>query len=124
MGLGMLPVKHGSATRALLGWDIQVLDPDGHPVKAGDVGALVAKLPLPPGTLPTLWQADDRFRQSYLAEYPGYYQTADAGYIDTDGYIWVMTRTDDIINVAGPRLSTRRLEEGPAAPPHLAAGAQ
>jgi propionyl-CoA synthetase len=120
LGLGMLPVKHGSATRALPGWDVRVLDADGHAVKAGDVGALVVKLPLPPGALPTLWQADDRFKQSYLAEFPGYYQTADAGYIDGDGYIWVMTRTDDIINVAGHRLSTGGIEEVLAAHPDVA----
>jgi propionyl-CoA synthetase len=99
---------------------VQVLDADGHSVKAGDVGALVVKLPLPPGALPTLWQADERFRQSYLAEFPGYYQTADAGYIDADGYIWVMTRTDDIINVAGHRLSTGGIEEVLAAHPDVA----
>jgi propionyl-CoA synthetase len=89
-------------------------------MKAGDVGALVIKLPLPPGSLPTLWQADDRFRQSYLDDFPGYYQTADAGYIDADGYIWVMTRTDDIINVAGHRLSTGGVEEVLAAHPDVA----
>jgi propionyl-CoA synthetase len=116
----MLPVKHGSATRALPGWDVRVLDADGHAVKPGDVGALVVKLPLPPGALPTLWQADDRFKLSYLAEFPGYYQTADAGYIDGDGYIWVMTRTDDIINVAGHRLSTGGIEEVLAAHPDVA----
>jgi len=120
LGLGKLPVKHGSATRALPGWDVQVLDTDGHKVKPGDVGALVVKLPLPPGALPTLWQADERFRQSYLSEYPGYYQTADAGYIDGDGYIWVMARTDDIINVAGHRLSTGGIEEVLAAHPDVA----
>lgn len=120
LGLEKLPVKHGSATRAAPGWDVRVLDADGRPVRPGDVGALVVKLPLPPGALPTLWHADDRFRQSYLAEFPGYYQTADAGYIDADGYVWVMTRTDDIINVAGHRLSTGGLEEVLAAHPDVA----
>ncbi len=120
LGIERLPVKHGSATRAVPGWDIQVLDADGHAVKPGDVGALVIKLPLPPGALPTLWQADERFKQSYLAEYPGYYQTADAGFIDADGYIWVMTRTDDIINTAGHRLSTGAIEEVLAAHPDVA----
>ncbi|MBV9523190.1 MAG: AMP-binding protein, partial [Alphaproteobacteria bacterium] len=120
LGLERLPVKHGSATRAVPGWDVQVLDPEGRPVKPGEVGALAVKLPLPPGALPTLWQADDRFRQSYLAEFPGYYQTADAGFIDADGYISVMTRTDDIINVAGHRLSTGGIEEVLAAHPDVA----
>jgi len=120
LGIEKLPVKHGSATRAVPGWDVQVLDADGHAVKSGDVGALVIKLPLPPGALPTLWQADERFKQSYLAEYPGYYQTADAGFIDADGYIWVMTRTDDIINTAGHRLSTGAIEEVLAAHPDVA----
>jgi propionyl-CoA synthetase len=120
LGIELLPVKHGSATRAVPGWDVQVLDTDGHAVKSGDVGALVIKLPLPPGALPTLWQADERFKQSYLAEFPGYYQTADAGYVDEDGYIWVMTRTDDIINTAGHRLSTGGIEEVLAAHPDVA----
>jgi len=120
LGIEILPVKHGSATRAVPGWDVQVLDTDGHAVKPGEVGALVVKLPLPPGALPTLWQADDRFKQSYLAEFPGYYQTADAGFIDDDGYIWVMTRTDDIINTAGHRLSTGGIEEVLAAHPDVA----
>jgi propionyl-CoA synthetase len=120
LGIETLPVKHGSATRPVPGWDVRVLDTDGHPVKPGDVGALAIKLPLPPGALPTLWQADERYRSSYLAEYPGYYQTADAGFIDDDGYVWVMTRTDDIINVAGHRLSTGGIEEVLAAHPDVA----
>jgi propionyl-CoA synthetase len=106
------------------GWDIRVLDPEvgGKPreVKPGEIGALSVKLPLPPGALPTLWQADDRFVQSYLATYPGYYQTGDAGFIDADGYIQVMTRTDDIINVAAHRLSTGEMEEVLAAHPDVA----
>lgn len=120
LGLGALPVKHGSPTKAVPGWDIRVLDSEGEPVKAGEIGALVAKLPLPPGSLPTLWNAEDRFARSYLTEFPAYYQTADAGYIDEDGYIYVMTRTDDIINVAGHRLSTGAMEEVLAAHPDVA----
>jgi propionyl-CoA synthetase len=120
LGIEHRPVKHGSATLPVPGWDVGVLDTDGQPVKPGEVGSLVVKLPLPPGALPTLWQADDRYRSSYLAEYPGYYQTADAGFIDDDGYVWVMTRTDDIINVAGHRLSTGGIEEVLAAHPDVA----
>src|SRR5439155_13948251 len=111
VGLGPLPVKPGSPTRPAPGWDVRVLDSGGQPVKPGDIGALVCKLPLPPGTLPTLWNADERYRASYLAQFPGYYQTADAGFIDPDGYVFVMTRTDDVINVAGHRLSTGAMEE-------------
>jgi len=119
-GIELMPVKPGSSTKPMPGWDLRVLDPEGHEVKRGEIGALVAKLPLPPGTLPTLWNADDRFVQSYLQEYPGYYQTADAGYIDEDGYVFVMTRTDDIINVAGHRLSTGGIEEVLASHPDVA----
>lgn len=111
LGLELFPVKYGSTCKPLPGWDVRILGADGHEVKRGDIGAIVCKLPLPPGTLPTLWQAEDRFRKSYLSEYPGYYQTADAGFIDDDGYIHVMARTDDIINVAGHRLSTGAMEE-------------
>jgi propionyl-CoA synthetase len=120
MGLGRLPVKHGSPTKPVPGWDLRVLDPAGQEVKRGEIGALAVKLPLPPGALPTLWQADERYVRSYLAEYPGYYQTADAGYVDEDGYVFVMTRTDDIINVAGHRLSTGGIEEVLAAHPEVA----
>jgi len=124
LGIERLPVKHGSCTRAVPGWDVCVLDADAigaaHEVKAGEIGALAVKLPLPPGALPTLWQADERFVQSYLSAYPGYYQTADAGLIDSDGYIHVMTRTDDIINVAAHRLSTGEIEEVVAAHPDVA----
>ncbi len=120
LGIEKLPVRHGSATRAVPGWDVRVLDPEGRPVPPGEVGALAIKLPLPPGALTTLWQADERFRSSYLAEYPGFYQTADAGFIEADGYISVMTRTDDIINVAGHRLSTGGIEEVLAAHPEVA----
>jgi propionyl-CoA synthetase len=119
-GIEPMPVKPGSSTKPMPGWDLRVLGTDGHEVKRGEIGALAVKLPLPPGALPTLWHADDRFKQSYLEEYPGYYQTADAGYIDEDGYVYVMTRTDDIINTAGHRLSTGGIEEVLAAHPDVA----
>lgn len=112
MGLHEFPVKEGSPTKPAPGWNLQVLDPESKElVKPGDIGALVVKLPLPPGTLPTLWNNDAGFLRSYLEEFPGYYKTADAGFIDADGYAYVMTRTDDIINVAGHRLSTGAMEE-------------
>lgn len=111
LGLELMKVKYGSTAVPLPGWDIRVLAADGTEVKRGDIGAIVARLPLPPGTLPTLWNARDRFFKSYLADFPGYYQTSDAGFIDDDGYIYVMARTDDIINVAGHRLSTGAMEE-------------
>lgn len=111
VGLGLLPVKYGSPTVPMPGWDLQVLDDAGHPVAPGTLGNLVVKLPLPPGAFPTLWNADARFRSAYLDEFPGYYKTADAGLIDADGYVYVMSRTDDIINVAGHRLSTGAMEE-------------
>jgi propionyl-CoA synthetase len=111
MGLHHYPVKYGSPTKPVPGWDVQVLNPECEQVKAGDIGALVVKLPLPPGTLPTLWNNDEGFVKSYLEEFPGYYKTADAGFIDEDGYVYVMSRTDDIINVAGHRLSTGAMEE-------------
>jgi propionyl-CoA synthetase len=120
LGIERMPVKHGSSTRPVPGWDLRVLGPDGQEMKRGEIGALCLKLPLPPGALPTLWHADDRFVQSYLREQPGYYATADAGYIDEDGYVFVMTRTDDIINVAGHRLSTGGIEEVLAAHPDVA----
>jgi propionyl-CoA synthetase len=111
LGIERLPIKPGSPTRAVPGWDVQVLDSAGERLAAGEIGAIVIKLPLPPGALPTLWQKDQRFIESYLADYPGYYQTGDAGMIDDDGYVHVMSRTDDIINVAGHRLSTGGMEE-------------
>ncbi len=112
MGLHHFPVKEGSPTKSAPGWNLQVLDPESKTqVKAGQIGALVVKLPLPPGTLPTLWQKDQRYIDSYLEEFPGYYKTADAGFIDEEGYVFVMSRTDDIINVAGHRLSTGAMEE-------------
>jgi propionyl-CoA synthetase len=111
MGLGPLPVKHGSPTVPMPGFDLQVLDDKGRPVPAGTTGTLAVKLPLPPGALPTLWNNADRFRSSYLVDFPGYYTTSDAGFIDADGYAYVMARTDDVINVAGHRLSTGQMEE-------------
>jgi propionyl-CoA synthetase len=120
IGIERLPVKPGSATCPSPGMNVQVLGEDGHPVSAGTIGALVVKLPLPPGTFPTLWNAEQRFREAYLDEYPGYYKTADAGYIDEDGYVFIMARTDDIINVAGHRLSTGGMEEVLAAHPDVA----
>ena len=119
-GIELMPVKHGSPTKAVPGWDIRVLDEALNEVAPGDIGALVAKLPLPPGSLPTLWQAEERYREAYLEEFPGYYKTGDAGYIDEDGYVYVMTRTDDVINVAGHRLSTGQMEEVLAAHPDVA----
>ena len=120
VGLGVQPVKHGSATRVVPGYDLQVLGPDNAAVKPGEIGALCMKLPLPPGCSPTLWQADARYIQAYLTDYPGYYSTADAGFIDDGGYVFVMTRTDDIINVAGHRLSTGAMEEVLSAHPDVA----
>ena len=111
VGLGQLPVKRGSPTVAMPGYDIRVVDEACKEVPRGTMGSIVVKLPLPPSSLPTLWQQDERMKESYLAEFPGYYKTADAGYIDDDGYVYVMGRTDDIINVAGHRLSTGGMEE-------------
>ena len=111
VGLGQLPVKHGSPTVAMPGYDLRVVDEASRELPADKIGSIVIKLPLPPSCLPTLWQQDDWFKQSYLAEFPGYYKTADAGFKDADGYLYVMSRTDDIINVAGHRLSTGGMEE-------------
>ena len=111
LGIEALPVKEGSPTVPVPGMDLDVVDALGKPLPRGEIGALVVKLPLPPGTLPTLWNADERYVEAYLSEFPGYYKTADAGYIDEDGYVFVMARTDDIINVAGHRLSTGAMEE-------------
>jgi propionyl-CoA synthetase len=119
-GLGFLPVKYGSPGVPMPGFDIRILDDDRQPVKAGTLGNVVVKLPLPPGCLPTLWNADQRFRDAYLNEFPGFYKTADAGFIDEDGYVYVMSRTDDIINVAGHRLSTGAMEEVVAEHPDVA----
>ena len=120
LGIELLPVKAGSVARAAPGWDVHVLDANGAGVSNGQVGAIACRLPLPPGTLPGLWQANDRYRESYLDRFPGFYETGDAGYIDDDGYIYVMSRTDDIINVAGHRLSTGAIEEVLAAHPDVA----
>ncbi|MDH3248309.1 MAG: AMP-binding protein, partial [Acidimicrobiia bacterium] len=120
MGIEQLPVKPGSPTVAVPGYDIQVLDEDGDELPAGEIGAIAVKLPLPPGTLPTLWNADERYVDSYLSRYPGYYLTADAGYKDEDGYLAIMSRIDDIINVAGHRLSTGAMEEILASHPDVA----
>src|ERR1700724_3599420 len=123
VGLGMLPVKYGSPTKAVPGYDVQVVDDDCRPVAPGAIGNLVVKLPLPPGCLPTLWNNDDGYVQSYLRQFPGYYKTADAGFKDEDGYLYVMSRTDDIINVAGHRLSTGGVEEVLSGHPDVAEGA-
>ena len=111
VGLGQLPIKYGSPTVAMPGYDVRVVDEQCKELPAGTMGSIVIKLPLPPACLPTLWQADERFRESYLAEFPGYYKTSDAGFKDEDDYLYIMGRTDDIINVAGHRLSTGGMEE-------------
>jgi len=110
-GLGLFPVKPGSCGKAVPGYDVRVLDDEGAEVADNQIGNIVIKLPLPPGCLPTLWNNDAAYLESYMDSYPGYYKTADAGFKDEDGYLWIMSRTDDIINVAGHRLSTGALEE-------------
>jgi propionyl-CoA synthetase len=120
IGIERLPVVPGSPTKPVPGWDLRVVGEDGKERQPGEIGALVVKLPLPPGSSPTLWNADERWRETYLSEYTGYYQTADAGYIDENGYVFVMARTDDIINVAGHRLSTGAMEEVLASHPDVA----
>ena len=120
VGLEKLPVKYGSPSVAMPGYEIHVVDEANRQVAPNTTGAIVVKLPLPPGCLPTLWQNDDGFREAYLVDYPGYYKTADAGYLDEDGYLFVMSRTDDIINVAGHRLSTGGMEEVLAELPDVA----
>jgi propionyl-CoA synthetase len=120
LGLGMLPVKYGSPTVPMPGYDLGVLDDAGKSALPDTMGSIVVKLPLPPGCLPTLWNADARFRESYLGAFPGHYATADAGFIDKEGYVFVMGRTDDIINVAGHRLSTGGMEEVLASHPAVA----
>ncbi len=120
LGIELLPVKPGSPSVPMPGYDVQVLDEGGHPVPPGTLGAVAVKLPLPPGTLPTLWNAEERFRKSYLSHFPGYYETGDAGYVDEDGYLYIMARTDDVINVAGHRLSTGAMEEVLASHPAVA----
>src|SRR5919106_4506108 len=120
LGVERMPVVPGSPTRAVPGWDVRVLGEDGNESGPGQIGALVVRLPMPPGSSPTLWEADERFREAYLTALPGYYQTADAGYLDDAGYVFVMSRTDDIINVAGHRLSTGAMEEVLASHPDVA----
>lgn len=120
IGVEKLPIKHGSPTVPMPGYDLQVLDDEGAPAPAGKLGNIVLKLPLPPGCLPTLWNDETRFREAYLSTFPGYYRTADAGFLDEDGYVFFMSRTDDIINVAGHRLSTGSMEEAIASHPDVA----
>jgi len=120
IGIEQLPVKAGSPTRAVPGYDVRILNTKNAEVPRGDLGAICIKLPLPPGTFPTLWNAPERYVSSYMSEFPGYYKTGDAGFMDEDGYIFVMTRTDDIINVAGHRLSTGAMEEVLADHPDVA----
>ena len=110
-GLGLFPTKYGSAGKPAPGYDVKVLKSDGTEAKPGEMGDICVKLPLPPSTFPTLWNADQRYKENYMSNYPGYYQTYDAGHIDEDGYVWIMSRTDDIINTAGHRLSTGSMEE-------------
>jgi propionyl-CoA synthetase len=120
VGLGMLPIKLGSPTVPMPGYEVHVVDEAARPLPAGTMGSLVIKLPLPPGCLPTLYGQDERMRESYLKEFPGYYKTSDAGLIDEDGYLTILGRTDDIINVAGHRLSTGGMEEVVASHPDVA----
>jgi len=120
MGIEALPVKPGSATKPVPGYDVQILDNDGKQLAANQIGAITIKLPLPPGSLPTMWHNEAGYKKYYLTRYPGYYLTGDAGYKDDDGYLWIMSRIDDIINVAGHRLSTGAMEEVLAAHPDVA----
>jgi propionyl-CoA synthetase len=120
LGIEVLPVKDGSPTLPTPGWNLVVLDEAGEPLPPGELGSLAVKLPLPPGSFPTLWNAEDRFIDSYLSTFPGYYNTGDAGVIDEDGYAFILSRTDDIINVAGHRLSTGQMEEVLADHPDVA----
>ena len=110
-GLGLFKTKYGSAGKPVPGYNVQVLKSDGSHAKPSEMGDVVIKLPLPPGTFPTLWKTDQRYKENYMDTYKGYYKTYDAGHIDEDGYVWIMSRTDDIINVAGHRLSTGSMEE-------------
>ncbi|WP_441243781.1 propionyl-CoA synthetase [Tardiphaga sp. 768_D3_N2_1] len=120
VGLGQLPVKHGSPTVPMPGYKVEVVDEAAKPLPAGTMGSIVIKLPMPPACLPTLWEQDERCKEAYFNEFPGYYKTSDAGYLDDDGYVYVMGRTDDIINVAGHRLSTGGMEEILASHPDVA----
>ena len=119
-GIELLPIKPGSPTKAVPGYDVRILDSDGNELSKEKEGIVVVKLPLPPGCLPTLWNNDERFKEAYLKPFPGYYLTGDGGYIDKDGYLYVMGRIDDIINTAGHRLSTGRMEEVIASHEHIA----
>lgn len=120
LGIEQLPVKYGSPTRPAPGWNVLVLDDEGQPSKHGEIGNIVCKVPLPPSSFVTLWNAHDRYQNKYFERFPGFYETSDAGYIDEDGYIYIMARTDDIINVAGHRLSTGGMEEVLASHPDVA----
>jgi len=120
MGIEPLPVKPGSATKPVPGYDVQILDNDGKQLEANKIGAIAIKLPLPPGSLPTMWHNEEGYKKYYLTRFPGYYLTGDAGYKDNDGYLWIMSRIDDIINVAGHRLSTGAIEEVLASHPDVA----
>src|SRR5690349_278526 len=120
MGIEVLPTKPGSATVPIPGFDIRVLDPEGREVATGEEGNITVKLPLPPGCLPTLWGDHETYHRSYLETYPGYYLTGDSGYKDSDGYFYIMGRTDDIINIAGHRLSTGEIEGVVASHPAVA----
>ena len=120
MGIEPLPVKPGSPTRAVPGYDVRVLDDAGNDLPAGEMGSITVKLPLPPGCLPTLWNNEEGYRKAYLEQHPGHYVTSDGGYCDEDGYLWIMGRIDDVINVAGHRLSTGAMEEVLAAHPAVA----
>jgi len=119
-GLGLFPTRFGSGGKPAPGYEVKALDEAGQPLPPGETGTLAIKLPLPPACLPTLWQAEDRFREAYLTTFPGWYNTSDAGVVDADGYVSVMSRTDDIINVAGHRLSTGAMEEVLAGHPDVA----
>jgi propionyl-CoA synthetase len=120
MGIQPLPIKPGSPTKPVPGWDVRILGDDGAQLPVNRDGAVTVKLPLPPGALPTLWQADDRYVETYLSAHPGFYLTGDGGHIDADGYLFVMGRTDDVINVSGHRLSAGSIEEIIASHPDVA----
>jgi propionyl-CoA synthetase len=120
VGMGMLPVKPGSPTKAVPGYDVRVLAEDNAEMPRGQIGSIAIRLPMPPGCLPTLWNNDAGYEKSYLTRHPGYYLTGDAGFQDEDGYLYIMSRVDDIINVAGHRLSTGAMEEVLAAHPDIA----
>jgi len=120
VGLGLFDIRPGAAGKAMPGWEVRILDEHSRPVEAGETGAISCRLPLPPGSLLTLWNADERYQQAYLESFPGFYETGDAGFIDAEGYVFVMSRTDDVINVAGHRLSTGAIEEVLATHPDVA----